>query len=575
MNRWRLLALAVVPLVLSVFRPPPGPDLVWWTTHSLDKIHPYDREPQEPVLTAKISAARNEFEPFQVVLRAAKEDIDGVDIEVADLRGASGVIPSKNCVSIYLERYLDVTIPSSIAGGTGDWPDPLIPRVDRYANEQRNAFPFKLLKGRNQPVWVDVYIPPSSRAGRYSGQVHVLRAGKILLSIPIELEVWDFQLPSTSTLITTFGFSGNSALRAHYGKYTNDKDLFDLTSIYQKAALWHRISLEGSSGVGPTIAIANGDVQLNWDKYDDEMAPFMDGRVFSADQPLAGAKATSAALHTPQRLKTPEQQIQYWRQAAEHFRQKGWFDRLFNYLWDEPKEKDYPAMLERGEVVRRADPTVRNLVTAPLHPDWSRVIDIWSPVINCFERKGRHSDYCHPMVELSAYDSELAKGKQLWWYQACSSHGCFILGGDYFTGWPSYMIDDAPVRNRIMEWMTWKYGIKGELYFSVDDAYWKKNDPWKDVYLFGGNGDGTLFYPGRPDVIGGKTDIPIESIRLKLIREGLEDYEYLNMLSKLKGYKAVSDSVNGIIRNTYDFDQDPRKLYAVRQWIGQQLSAKH
>ena len=57
--------------------------------------------------------------------------------------------------------------------------------------------------------------------------------------IPVELEVWDFQLPSTSTLVTAFGFSGNSAIRGHYGKYTSDSDIDELTYLYEKAALWH------------------------------------------------------------------------------------------------------------------------------------------------------------------------------------------------------------------------------------------------------------------------------------------------------------------------------------------------
>jgi len=123
----------------------------------------------------------------------------------------------------------------------------------------------------------------------------------------------------------------------------------------------------------------------------------------------------------------------------------------------------------------------------------------------------------------------------------------------------------------MMEWLTWKYGIGGELYYSTTEAYAKK-DPWKDVYLFGGNGDGTLFYPGRPDVIGGTSHIPVESIRLKLIREGLEDYEYLTILSKLAGDKAVADALNRFIRHIYDYDQDPHKLYAVRESMGRDIS---
>ena len=572
MSRWPFLPLAAIPLVLGFLRPAPSPALVWWTTHSLEKIRPYDRVPEYAPQSVKIQAARNEFEPFQVVLRAECPAIDAVDIEVTDLRGKSGVIPSAKYISAYLVRYLNLKTPSSVTGGTGEWPDPLVPRVDRYANERRNAFPFKLTGGRNQSIWVDVYVPPSTPAGSYSGQVNILVSGKPRLSIPLDLEVWNFQLPSTSSLVTTFGFSGNSAVRAHYDSYTGSKDIEDLTRVYHKAALWHRISLDSNAGVAPALAIKDDHVQVSWDTYDSVVEPFMDGTVFTSTDPLSGARATSLGVTTPVfLLTTAEQRIEYWRQIAAHFREKGWFDRLFHYVWDEPQPKDFPALIELGKTAHRADPALKNLVAAPLDPNWSNVIDIWSPAINCFERKPFFGGFCNPMAERSAYDTELAKGKRLWWYQACGSHGCDIVGGDYFRGWPSYVIDDAPVRNRMMEWLTWKYGIGGELYYSTTEAYAKK-DPWKDVYLFGGNGDGTLFYPGRPDVIGGTSHIPVESIRLKLIREGLEDYEYLTILSKLAGDKAVADALNRFIRHIYDYDQDPNKLYAVRESMGREIS---
>jgi Glycoside hydrolase 123, catalytic domain/Glycoside hydrolase 123 N-terminal domain len=572
MSRWPFLTFAALPLLVSLLRPAPESGLLLWTTHALEKVHPSDPVPQNASQAVKISAARNEFEPFQIVLRAQGQDIDAVDVEVTDLRGAGGLIPSKKWITVYREAYLNLTHPSSVAGGTGEWPDPLIPRVDQYQNEKRNAFPVKLINGRNQPVWIDVYVPPSTPAGAYHGEVRISVAAKPLTTIPVDLEVWNFQLPSTSSMVTTFGFSGNSAIRTHFGRYTNDQDLYHLTTLYQKSALWHRITLDGSAGVAPLLSVVNGHVQVRWDAYDSVIGPFMDGSVFSSGQALPGAKATSVALHTPQVLQTPEQQIQFWRQTAEHFRRKGWFDRFFHYLWDEPKPTEYPKMEELGRAVRRADPEVKNLVTAQLHPEWSDFIDIWAPIINCCERKPHESDYCKPMVERSAYDSETSHGKQLWWYQSCGSHGCFVVGGDYFRGWPSYMIDDAPVRNRIMQWLAWKYGIHGELYFSMNEAYARIPDPWKDVYLFGGNGDGTLFYPGKPAVIGGTTQIPIESIRLKLIREGLEDYEYLLLLTKLEGPSAVANSMNTFIRNTYNYDQEPQKLYDAREWMGREIS---
>src|SRR5205807_10116329 len=73
-----------------------------------------------------------------------------------------------------------------------------------------------------------------------------------------------------------------------------------------------------------------------------------------------------------------------------------------------------------------------------------------------------------------------------------------------------------------------EYRITVELYSAVDITL---THAWRNQYAFGNNGDGNLFYPGNPSDIGGQDPIPVESIRLKLIRDGLQDYEYLRFLA--------------------------------------------
>src|SRR5207244_11574205 len=102
MTRWPFLPLAAIPLVLGFLRPAPSPALVWWTTHSVKKVHPYDRVPEHAPQSVRIQAARNEFEPFQIVLRAEGPAIDAVDIEVTDLRGKSGVITAAKYSAVHL-----------------------------------------------------------------------------------------------------------------------------------------------------------------------------------------------------------------------------------------------------------------------------------------------------------------------------------------------------------------------------------------------------------------------------------------------------------------------------------------
>jgi hypothetical protein len=580
-RRLSLIALLGVPWIVAFLTPQPTmspPALLWWTTHALDKIRP-DRAPPEALqYDVRLFAARNEFEPFQIVLRAESQTIEDVDLQPSSLKGPAGaVIPEKN-ITIYLEKFIDLAKATPGGGATGEWPDALIPRVDRYAGEKRNAFPFRLQDRRNQPIWIDVYVPPDTPPGTYVGSITITAAEARKAVIPVSVHVWPFTLPSTSSFPTTFGFSGISAARQHFGRYTTDEAMYELTRIYGKALLWHRISMYGGSMTPPAVVKAgDGVMHIRWDRYDDEVGPLLDGTAIAPGEPLYGAKATTVDLRMWKGLQRRDEKIAYLREFTRHFREKGWLDRLFNYLRDEPVPSDYAAMLADGEIVHTADPSLKNLVTAPLHPGWSSVIDIWSPLINCFEDK-LEQHFCDPIAGRDDYAGELAKGKKLWWYQSCSSHGCGTVRGkglSYFQGWPTYVIDSSGVANRIMPWEAWKYHIGGELYFSTNEAFAGKSDPWSDVFLFNGNGEGTLLYPGEPSKIGGRTDIPIESIRLKLIREGLEDYEYLHMLDQKGESKTAAAIAGTLVRRTYDFDDDPAALYAARQRMGEELNARH
>ena len=546
------------------------PLFTWWTTHSLEKVQPQAPLPSSPLKSVDLFAGRNEFEPFQIVLRAEAKDLSGVDIEFSDLRTKEGAEISKKNVTVYLEQFLSLHRESSIEGAAGLWPDPLIPRIDRYENEKRNAFPFTLRRGHSQPIWVEIFVPPTTPPGKYSGSASISLLGSEQFSVPVNLTVWNFVLPSTATLKSSFGLSGVSALKQHRGRYTDDADLYSITRLYAKAALFHRLSIHVGSMVSPAISYDAGKMQLDWRLYDAEIGPFLDGSAIAEGEPLYGAKATSVDLRTPGAVETEGRQVMYLEEWIKHFQKRGWLDRLFLYLWDEPAPADFSKVLQRGRAYQRAAQKIPNLVTTPFSPKLEEVTQIWTPLVNCLGSRPGFDDFCAPSPPREAYDSEIEQGKSLWFYQSCASHGCDIVGGPYFTGWPSYMIDMPGAANRVMQWLAWKFRIEGELYYSMNQAY-HGGDPWTNVFLSGGNGDGTLFYPGRPDRIGGRTDIPIESIRLKLIREGMEDYEYLALLAKLSGSKAADEYADRIVVKTYRWESSPEIFLNVRRELGEEL----
>ena len=97
-------------------------------------------------------------------------------------------------------------------------------------------------------------------------------------------------------------------------------------------------------------------------------------------------------------------------------------------------------------------------------------------------------------------------------------------------------------------------------------------DPWRTQHYFGGNGDGTLYYPGKPSKIGGTKHVPIESIRLKLLREGMEDYEYLHLLKTMGEEAYANEQLALVVTNTYTWNRDPLDFYDAREKMAARIA---
>jgi MYXO-CTERM domain-containing protein len=160
------------------------------------------------------------------------------------------------------------------------------------------------------------------------------------------------------------------------------------------------------------------------------------------------------------------------------------------------------------------------------------------------------------------------------------SHGCAgsVNFGNpgasdwYYTAWPSYSIDATGVRNRAMQWLLFEYRLSGELYYETTEAYGQ--DPWTNQWAFGGNGDGTLFYPGTPAKIGGATHVPVASMRLKLIRDGMEDYEYLALLARSGGEAEARAIAAALFPHPYETAASPEALLAAREALARKIIAR-
>lgn len=147
-------------------------------------------------------------------------------------------------------------------------------------------------------------------------------------------------------------------------------------------------------------------------------------------------------------------------------------------------------------------------------------------------------------------DTALAKGCTLWSYNTLSQD-------DYS---PKWLVDFAPINCRIQPgFSNFTRGMTGLLYWSVDK--WT-SDPWHDLGT-GQQGDGLLVYPWQ----GGTAP----SIRLKRLRDGVDDYDYLTLL------KAKDPTKAKLLSSSVAFDwktwtRDPLLLESTRRQIGEALS---
>ncbi len=518
-----------------------------WVASATEKIRP--DAPARALGEAHVAAARNELEAFQVVVTGPARQVSA---RVSGLEGLDA--------KLYRVEYITLAQPSAVDGGTGRWPDALVPDVDDVVGEKRNAFPFDVAAGESRAIWVEVHVPATAGAGLVKGEVTIATAAGEA-AIPVTVEVRDFELPSTSSLRTSFGLSYGVVAAAHGVAGEADARL---RARYGQLALDHRVTLTGLNDDG---------YHADMGHFDRFYGPLVDG---SAPTRLAGARLTSVK-YVGGRTSVDEHAA--W---AKHAREKGWFDRLFDYTCDEPPLtcawSDIPA---RAGAAHQADPEFRTLVTTQL---WdaedhgvAKDIDIMVPVVNWMHDRPGASELSGD--QRPRYDAFLAARptRELWLYQSCMSHGCggtVNIGSPsesdrYFTGWPSYMIDASASRNRAMEWISFLERASGELYWETGNAF--RRDPWASQWDFSGNGDGTLFYPGTPARIGGQTHIPVASIRVKMIREGMEDYEYLKALSDAGDPALARQIAREVFPDAWSTDVAPEKIEGARARIAARI----
>ena len=522
--------------------------------------------------SATLTAARNEFESFQVVVSGGSSAMSDVRVRLQTaLHGAGGTIPRAN-VTISRQAYVDLEHASDLEGGTGRWADPLIPAVDPFYRERRTAFPVDVPANENRTAWIDVLVPKQQPPGEYDGALQVTAGGGFARTVPIHLTVIALTLPSTSTLKSAFGMEWNGECKAHTNGncFANEALQWQLKSLYVRAAIENRISIYYPAFQPPSGDGAPGSESAFFRRY---IRPMLQGR--SPRDPagrwtplrLPGATITQIQVDAD-----PSQLADWKREATVG----GFASRAFLYACDEPNTDGgtwthcKQAARDAHEVWPGLDVLITSTIDNADRFHATSLIDLMVPIVNqMHDKPGSGSQYVgNQRPGYDAFDSA-QPANEVWLYTSCMSHACSGDPGSnqYWAGWPSYVVDQPGSEHRAMGFIAFEYRAVGDLYFDTD---WDLDTAWTDEFSFGGNGDGTLFYPGLActggvGCVGGTHDIPIESIRMKRIRDGREDFEYLHFLATHGKRAAAMQVARGLFPTTYQTNVTQQELNAGRQ----------
>ena len=493
-----------------------------WSAPTTQKIMRDKEYPEYTDCVLEYDMAKNEIEGAQVIITPTDDyKVRSFDVSVSDLKNANGDVISKDSVKVYLQKYvrIDKQINYNNAYGTGHQPDPILPF------ETAKEYGENTVVGKNQGIYVTVETEADTPEGTYSGNLTVNIDGKNF-NVPMDVDVWNFAISDAVHTRTAFSVWGSYFMNNEMD-YTLEK-----VEAYNEALRQNRLSpldlTFDERGTKDEMVdkfieqakIATADERVTTyrlpagfgEGYDDDTTNLRTRTLVKMVKASTedcciidklifyfGSTIDEPWLTKTEHLVNPC--VESVRQSAENtiqqLTQDGWFDTVSAEFGEHVKEK------------LRSTPMI---VTGPYETFYVQDGGItYCPLFDQFSTEEQRAIYAN----------EKEKNGEVWWY------GC--TGPCY--PWPTYHIDDHLLGARVLNWMMYDYNIDGNLYWCVNA--WKVDGRTEDVYDVVDpthmNGDGYLFYPG----IDYGLDVPVSSLRMETIRDGMEDYEYLYELEQL------------------------------------------
>lgn len=487
-----------------------------WTTPATRKLTLADRPPEAKKSGLKLSAAKNEFEPVQLVLG-----------------------PAAGSVTVAVEPFANLgsgqRVELSAVGFENQWAEPLSPLGASLA----------LNAAEPAAVWLTVYVPETAPAGEHTTTLTVTPSGGSAVSIPVTLTVFDFALPKETHFATQLNIDVSTLSNAN-GSVDAAKTLLFEHRMTPKSVTW-------PSGFNWNITWDNDAAPQKCEAFYDEPDEGADysiqhlSKKYILGQGWNGIGFPNAMIFQFVDNSTPRPDTFCGISRGDHYGsaaynaewsqflgaldaylvQQGMAEKAYYYVQNEPQDaEDAKLAAHLCRLTKKAAPNLRIAISEEPKPEIAEDAggacgyDIWIAHVRAYQ-------------ENYAWQRQRDHGETVWFYS---------LDQDPDPYFNPTKVETQGMHERIIPWVAWSHRIRGWAYYDAN----------------------RFFDGGRANVRG------------ELLREGFEDYEYLWLANGgahpgVDGDAIVDPTVKSVAASMTSWNKDPDALMALRHELGRYI----
>ncbi|MBQ7696620.1 MAG: DUF4091 domain-containing protein [Lentisphaeria bacterium] len=485
-----------------------------------------------PGQKAELELARNESETLQLFLFNAPSGKNTVrSVAVSALTGPGNAVIPASGITVGEVGSVTTVPPDIPVAFTGPIPDVI------FAGKTGGVIPADGLKTFALRIFSG-----QAPAGLYRGKITVtMNTG--VIEIPLTVRVWDFGLPKRTTLRTAFCFFEHF-YRNWYGlkklSAEQKRKIFDFLLDYRLSPC----NIYDSGGDDPLLS----------------------------DLKMIRERTNFMTLQSLSRRMTAADAVGKFEATLREAKKLNFEDHVYFYSYDElmANVRRLADAKRDLKLLREKIPDLKCMQTSFPAPAIRELFNVWCPLILHFADPAKRA----------VLEDLKRKGCEIWWYWA----------DDPIKPLPNFFLDYPVFDCRIVGLLSHMYEIKGILYWCTNRE-WPTNmeirDKWPDAawkpYIYNlrtkkriaKNGMGNLIYPGKNGEL-------LPSLRLENLRDGIEDHEYLAILSRecaklppghplRKKAEALLKVPAPVAESVTRYSSDPENLQAYRRAVAEMI----